>query len=60
MFGSLGAPELVLVVVICLLLFGTKRLPELGRGLGDGIRNFKKAMSGEPDDADETETKRTS
>jgi sec-independent protein translocase protein TatA len=59
MFGSLGAPELVLVVVICLLLFGTKRLPELGKGLGDGIRNFKKGMSGEPDDADENEKKGT-
>lgn len=53
MFGSLGAPELTLIVVVCLLLFGTKRLPELGRGLGDGIRNFRKAMSGGPEGGDE-------
>ncbi len=57
MFGSLGAPEMVLVAVICLLLFGTKRLPELGKGLGDGIRNFRKAMSGEPDDGGDAKTR---
>jgi len=51
MLGSLGAPELVVIAVICLLLFGTKRLPELGKGLGDGIRNFKKAVNGEPEPA---------
>lgn len=44
MFGSLGGPELFVIGIICLLLFGTGRLPELGRGLGEGIRNFKKAM----------------
>jgi len=50
MFGTLGAPELLVVVVICILLFGTKRLPELGKGLGEGIRSFKKAMDGRPED----------
>ena len=50
MFGTLGAPELLVVVVISILLFGTKRLPELGKGLGEGIRNFKKAMDGRPED----------
>jgi sec-independent protein translocase protein TatA len=44
MFGSLGGPELVIVVIIGVLLFGTGRLPELGKGLGEAIRNFKKAM----------------
>jgi sec-independent protein translocase protein TatA len=50
MFGTLGAPELVLILVVVMLLFGTKRLPELGRSLGEGIRSFKKAMSDEPED----------
>lgn len=44
MFGSLGAPEVLLVALIGLLVFGTGRLPELGRGLGEGIRNLKQAM----------------
>lgn len=42
--GSLGAPELLLIALIALIVFGTGRLPELGRGLGEGIRNFKQAM----------------
>jgi sec-independent protein translocase protein TatA len=45
MLGSLGTPELLLIALVCIMLFGTKRLPELGRGVGEGIRNFKKAMS---------------
>ena len=39
----LGIPELVVILVIFLLLFGASRLPELGRGLGRGIKNFKEA-----------------
>ncbi len=40
---SLGAPEIIIVLVIVLLLFGGKKLPELARGLGKGINEFKKA-----------------
>jgi sec-independent protein translocase protein TatA len=48
--GSLGAPELLLIALIALIVFGTGRLPELGKGLGEGIRNFKNAMrEGEPE-----------
>ncbi len=43
MFG-LGFPEIILILVIVILIFGTSRIPELGRGLGEGIRNFKKAV----------------
>ena len=43
MFG-LGFPELLLILVIVVLIFGTSRIPELGKGLGEGIRNFKKAI----------------
>ena len=42
MFG-LGAGELVLILVIVLIVFGVGKLPELGTGLGEGIRNFKKS-----------------
>ncbi len=43
MFG-LGFPELILILVIVIVIFGTSRIPELGKGLGEGIRNFKKAI----------------
>jgi sec-independent protein translocase protein TatA len=45
--GPFGVPELILIFVILLLIFGGKRIPELARGLGAGIRNFKDALQGE-------------
>ena len=42
--GKIGLPELAIVVFIALLIFGPKKLGELGKGLGEGIRNFKSAM----------------
>ncbi len=43
MFGSIGTPELLMIMLVILLLFGSKRLPELARGIGKSIREFKKA-----------------
>jgi sec-independent protein translocase protein TatA len=45
MFGSLGMPELIVIFVIALVVFGPRKLPELGRSLGRGIAEFKKATS---------------
>ena len=45
MFGSIGFQELLVILLIILLLFGAKRLPELARALGKGIQEFKKAAS---------------
>ena len=45
--GPIGFPELLLILVILLLIFGGKRIPELARGLGAGIRNFKDALHGD-------------
>lgn len=45
--GKLGLPELAVILGIALLIFGPKKLGELGKGLGEGIRNFKSSMSGE-------------
>ncbi|MBI4168762.1 MAG: twin-arginine translocase TatA/TatE family subunit [Acidobacteria bacterium] len=45
--GPFGVPELILIFIILLLIFGGKRIPELARGLGAGIRNFKDALQGE-------------
>lgn len=43
MFGSIGVPEILLILLVILILFGARRLPEIGKGLGKGIREFKKA-----------------
>lgn len=50
MFG-IGMPELLVILLICLLLFGANRLPEIGKSLGEGIREFKRAMKDAADDA---------
>ncbi len=51
MFGKLGVPELLVILVIIFFLFGAKRLPEIGKGIGEGIRNFKGAMKKEGKDS---------
>jgi sec-independent protein translocase protein TatA len=51
-FG-IGAPELLIVLVIVLIIFGPKKLPQLGRSLGGGLREFKNSVSGKDKDDDE-------
>jgi sec-independent protein translocase protein TatA len=46
--GSIGPMELILLLVFALLVFGPKRLPEMGRSLGKGMREFKSSVMGEP------------
>ncbi len=43
---SLGVPELVIIFLIIIVLFGASRIPHIGKGLGEGIRNFKKGLKG--------------
>jgi len=51
LFGRPGLGELILILLAILLLFGGSKLPQLGKGLGEGIRNFKKGLKGEePED----------
>jgi sec-independent protein translocase protein TatA len=49
MLGGIGVPELLIIFVIILVLFGGKKLPEMGAGLGKAIRSFKEGMSGSPE-----------
>lgn len=58
MLGSLGFGEILLILLIVVLIFGTSRIPELGRGLGEGIKNFKKSMRGEDDESSEKAEKK--
>lgn len=43
MFGGIGVPEIMIVLLVILLFFGAKRIPELARGIGQGINEFRKA-----------------
>jgi sec-independent protein translocase protein TatA len=56
MFG-LGPTELIIILIIVVILFGASRLPEIGRGIGEAIKNFKKSTS-EPPEIDVTPNKK--
>ncbi len=49
MFGGLGMPELIIILVIILIIFGAGKLPQIGEGMGKAIRNFKKATNEKED-----------
>ena len=51
LFGTVGPQELLIVLLIVVIIFGARKLPELGKSLGDGIRNFKKSMSNKDDES---------
>ncbi len=49
MFETIGMPELLVIGLVAVVLFGGSKMADLGKGLGEGIKNFKAAMKGEPD-----------
>lgn len=53
--GSIGAPELIVIALIALLLFGAGRIADIGKGLGQGIKNFKQGIKEGNEDDDEDE-----
>jgi sec-independent protein translocase protein TatA len=55
MLGNIGPLEIIVVLIIALIVFGPKRLPELGNSLGKGIREFKDSVTGDHDDDDAVE-----
>jgi len=48
--GGIGWPEIIVILIIALIVFGPKRLPEMGRSLGRGIREFRSSLGGDKDD----------
>jgi len=50
LIGPLGLPEMLIILAIVILIFGANRLPELGKGIGAGIKNFKNSMKTEGTD----------
>jgi sec-independent protein translocase protein TatA len=56
MFGSLGLPELLIILAIVVLIFGVNKLPRLGKGLGEGIKNFKDSVKSSGNESDDTDS----
>jgi sec-independent protein translocase protein TatA len=52
MVGKLGLPEILLILAIALLIFGPSKLADLGKGLGEGIKNFKSAVKHDEEEKD--------
>ena len=57
MLGSLGLPELLVIFLIVLVIFGAGKLPQLGKGLGEGIKNFKNSVKTGAEGSDAKPTK---
>ena len=58
MFGSIGVPELIVIFVIALIVFGPSKLPQIGSGLGKAIRDFKKGVTGDDNEEAGKEAKK--
>jgi len=50
--GPLGLPELLIILLIIIIIFGARKLPDLGKSLGEGIKNFKSSIGGKDKDKD--------
>jgi sec-independent protein translocase protein TatA len=59
LFGPVGPTELLIILLIAVILFGGRRLGELGKGLGEGIRNFRKGLSSKDQEQKKSEDKET-
>ena len=56
LFGPLSAPELLILLLIVVLLFGARRIPDIARGLGEGIRGFRSSLRGEEEPSGDDKT----
>ena len=59
LFGSLGAGEIIIIALIVLLLFGGKKIPELMKGIGKGVKSFKDGVKGIEDEINADDSKET-
>ena len=57
LFGPVGPTELLLIALLVVIIFGAKRIPELGKSLGEGIKNFKKSISSKEKEQPPEDTK---
>lgn len=57
LFGNIGLTEIIIVALVVLLLFGGKKIPELMKGLGKGVKSFKDGMNGKEEDQEKTDEK---
>ncbi len=55
LFGTIGAPEIIIIAFLVLLLFGGKKIPELMKGIGKGVKSFKDGMKGLEDEIKESD-----
>ena len=58
MLRSIGLPELLVILVIFILLFGAKKIPEMAKGLGEGIKNFKNSLKTDDDKKNDDDSKK--
>lgn len=59
LFGNLGAPEFLIIAFVVLLLFGGKKIPELMKGLGKGVKNFKDGLNDVTEEINKTDDKKS-
>lgn len=57
LFGTFGLQELLVILLIVVFLFGARKIPDIARGLGEGIRGFRTSLKGEDEEADKIEGK---
>ncbi len=60
MLGSIGPTELILILLIVIIIFGARKLPELGKSIGEGIKNFKKSVNSASEDTEKDKSEKKS
>ncbi|MFW6160674.1 MAG: twin-arginine translocase TatA/TatE family subunit [Acidobacteriota bacterium] len=59
LFGPVGPTELLIIILILVFIFGARRIPELGKSLGEGIKNFKRSITSKEEEKEESQTEKS-